>query len=74
MKIATERGIVDELNGFEVKKLKELKEHVKSKKRIFIFVHGFNATNQEVNESYGYIQKLIKINAQEDEIIRFYWD
>lgn len=74
MKIATDRGIVDELNGFEVKKLKELKEHVKSKKRIFIFVHGFNATNQEVNESYGYIQKLIKISAQEDEIIRFYWD
>lgn len=74
MKIATERGITDELTGFEVKKLRAFKEHVKTKKRVFVFVHGFNANNEEVNESYGYIQKLIKINTKEDEIVRFYWD
>ncbi|UIR57781.1 alpha/beta hydrolase [Sphingobacterium sp. SRCM116780] len=74
MKIATERGITDKLTGFEGNKLKELKEKVKSKKRVFILVHGFNAANAQVNESYSYIQKLIKTNTQDDEIIRFYWD
>lgn len=74
MKIATDRGITDQLTGFEVKKLKEFKERVKTKKRVFVLVHGFNASNEEVNESYGYIQKLIKVNSREDEIVRFYWD
>ena len=74
MKIAADKGITDELTGFEVKKLREFKERVKTKKRVFVFVHGFNANNEEVNESYGYIQKLIKVNAKDDEIVRFYWD
>ncbi|AIM36754.1 hypothetical protein KO02_08635 [Sphingobacterium sp. ML3W] len=74
MKIAADRGITDDLTGFETQKLKDFKQHVKAKKRVFIFVHGFNANNEEVNESYGYIQKLIKINTKDDEIVRFYWD
>jgi len=74
MKIATEKGIEKQLKSFEKTRMLAVSSKVKSKDRVFIFVHGFNAPSDEVNESYEYMRKLIKLNPTKDEVIKFYWD
>ncbi|MCS4227248.1 MULTISPECIES: alpha/beta hydrolase [Sphingobacterium] len=74
MKIATEKGIESQLKGFEKTRMLAVGSKVKAKDRVFIFVHGFNAPSDEVNESYEYMRKLLKLNTNKDEVVKFYWD
>ncbi|WP_293915237.1 MULTISPECIES: alpha/beta hydrolase [unclassified Sphingobacterium] len=74
MKIATERGEDDKLRSYETQQLKQVAKRLANKKRVFIFVHGFNSDVRSSNQSYDYIRKQLNVNSSQDEVIRFYWD
>lgn len=74
MKIATEKGIESELITSEKKFLKDVENSVKNKKRVIIFVHGFNSTAKKSTENYKLARSIMNINNTTDEIIQFYWD
>ena len=74
MKNATERDKVADLKSAESKYLNQLQAFLKNKSRLFILIHGFNATENDANESYALIQKQLKLNTNKDAVIQFYWD
>lgn len=74
MKVASDKGAGEVLQSFERKNMLQLSKRVASKKRVFIFIHGFNADAASTQDHYEYMAKLIQTNSSEDEIIRFYWD
>lgn len=74
MKRATELGIEDELISFENENINTLRKKINLKKRVFIFVHGYNADENDTNKNYAYLQSLLNTNNKTDEIIHFYWD
>ncbi len=74
MKIAAEKGIENQLQTFENSLLSKLQQHLKSKKRIFIFVHGFNSDYETSTENYEYARSLLNIDFRKDDVIQFYWD
>ena len=74
MKIATERGIEKELHAFENSLLSKLKSNLKNKKRVIIFIHGFNSDYKASSENYNVAISQMNVNEKTDEIIQFYWD
>lgn len=74
MKIATEKGIEKELSQSENMFLKSVSTQVQSKKRVFIFVHGFNSTAKKSTENYELARSIMNINPSTDGVIQFYWD
>lgn len=74
MKIATKKGIANQLTQTETSFLKTISESVKNKKRVIIFVHGFNSNARKSTQNYESARKIMNINSGTDEIIQFYWD
>lgn len=74
LKIATANGIETDLNASENTFLKTIGTNVKTKKRVIIFVHGFNSTATKSTQNYELARKYMNINPKTDEIIQFYWD
>ncbi|MBP3943781.1 alpha/beta hydrolase [Sphingobacteriaceae bacterium WQ 2009] len=74
MKVASDKGANEVLQRFERQNMLQLSKRVANKKRVFIFIHGFNADAASTQEHYQYMANLIQVNANQDEIIRFYWD
>lgn len=74
MKNATELNKIDDLKLAENQFLNQLQTFLKNKSRIFVFIHGFNATENDADKSYALIQKQIKLNTSKDAVIQFYWD
>lgn len=72
-KIATENGTEVELSASEKNKISKVASSGKNKNRIFIFVHGFNASSDDVTKSYNYIKSQLN-TGNRDQIINFYWD
>ncbi len=71
--IAINRNIQRDLKTSRESKLTEIKDMFKNKKKLYIFIHGYN--NNEVDASNGFdtIKSKIKLNS-DDGIIKFYWD
>lgn len=74
MKIATEKGIENQLNKSENDFLNAISKNVETKKRVIIFVHGFNSTAKKSTQNYKLARSIMNINSATDEIIQFYWD
>src|SRR5690606_4737358 len=72
-KLAEEKSLSKDLEKFEKEYLRLLRNHLQSKKRVFILIHGFNAKAKEVTRNYERIQKKINL-TNTDEVIQFYWD
>src|SRR5690606_41908667 len=72
-KLAEEKSLSKDLEKFEKEYLRLLRNHLQSKKRVFILIHGFNAKAKEVTRNYERIQKKINL-TNSDEVIQFYWD
>jgi len=74
MKIATEKNIVSNFKKEENQIINQIKNEVASKKRVIVFVHGFNSTAKKSTQNYELARKYMNINPKTDEIIQFYWD
>lgn len=73
-KIATEKHLLYELEKEERSIITTIRKEAASKKRVFIFVHGFNSTAKKSTQNYELARKYININPNTDQIIQFYWD
>ncbi|MFS4473637.1 alpha/beta hydrolase [Chryseobacterium sp. T20] len=62
------------LTNFETKKLAEYHRDVSNKKRVFIFVHGYNNNEAKSKKNYDLLRTKINIDPTQDQIIEFYWD
>jgi len=71
---AQANGDLDKLRNFETKKLAEYRKNVSDKKRVFIFVHGYNNDAKKAKRNYDLLRTKININQASDEVIEFYWD
>lgn len=71
---AQKKSILPVLMGFEKQKLAEYNNTLKSKKRVFIFVHGYNNSAADSKINYDNLQKKLPIDPVNDEIVEFYWD
>jgi hypothetical protein len=71
---AKRNGKLQELTAFEANKLTDIKIVTSNKKRIFIFVHGYNNDASLSKINYDNIRKKIRIDPVNDEVIEFYWD
>lgn len=71
---AKKNNVLDVLNTYEEKKLAEYRQSFLHKKRIFIFVHGYNNAASQSKQNYDLLRSKININPLQDEIIEFYWD
>lgn len=71
---AKKNNVLNVLEDFETKKLEEFKKILKDKKRVFIFIHGFNKPEEKSKISYNNLMTKININPKTDEVIEFYWD
>lgn len=74
VKLASEKNILSNFKGNEQEILNRIKKEVSNKKRIIIFVHGFNSTARKSTQNYELARKHMNINPKTDEIIQFYWD
>lgn len=74
MKIATEKGIEKELRTFERRHLRQVSGKLKTKERVFVFVHGINSDYMNSLKNYNYAKTLMNVSNQKDHIINFYWD
>lgn len=74
LKIATEQNIESQLIKDEQAILDNIQRDANKKKRVIIFVHGFNSTARKSTQNYELARKYININSKNDEIIQFYWD
>ena len=74
MKIATEKGIENQLNKSEIQFLNTVAQNIQTKKRVIIFVHGFNSTAKKSTQNYELARNIMNLNTSTDEIIQFYWD
>ncbi|WP_313028193.1 alpha/beta hydrolase [Soonwooa sp.] len=72
-KLASEKGKEIELSASEKTKIAQVANSGKNKNRIFVFVHGFNASSEEVTKSYRAIKSQLN-TTNKDQIINFYWD
>lgn len=73
-KKAIQLGLENDLSTFEKNKIAKFRTKITSKKRVFIFVHGYNADIETTEVSYNFLKTLINTNEKTDEIIKFYWD
>ena len=55
------------------RQLSEIRSFAASHKRIFILVHGFNASVEETNTPFSAVEAQLDLKPG-DGIIRFYWD
>lgn len=62
------------LTNFEAKRLSEYRNKVLNKKRVFVFVHGYNNGVAKAKRNYDLLRTKININDATDEVIEFYWD
>ena len=67
MKNATEKDKIESLKKSELAYLAELQKLVKSKNRIFILIHGFNAEEVDATKSYTLIEKKLKLNSKKSK-------
>lgn len=74
MKIATKKGKEKELTLSEKDFLSNIEKSVVNKKRVILFIHGFNSSAKKSTENYELARSLMNINSKSDEIIQFYWD
>lgn len=72
-KLAEEKSLEKELIEFEKMYLNDLKKRLANKKRVFILIHGFNASAKNVTSDYELIQNKLNLNHK-DEVIQFYWN
>lgn len=71
---AKKNNVLEALNNFETKKLAEYRQNLLNKKRVFIFVHGYNNDTAKAKRNYDLLRTKITIHRTEDEVIEFYWD
>lgn len=64
---------MDMLSREEERQLGELEEFARGKRRVFILVHGFNATPAESERPFEQVETLIRPGF-DDAVIRFHWD
>lgn len=62
-----------QVNRWEAQQLADLASFVRDKRRIFVFVHGYNNTVAQARSAYTAIENRIAF-APGDGIIHFYWD
>lgn len=74
MKLATDKSKEVNLQASEKAKIEKVGANANAKQRVFIFVHGFNASYSKASQSYDYIKSLLNTSVSKDEIINFYWD
>lgn len=74
LKIATEKNFLSQFQQQEQDIIKTIQKDVQNKKRVIIFVHGFNSTAKKSTQNYELARKYMNINSKTDEIIQFYWD
>lgn len=74
MKIATQKQIETQLTQSESSFLKTITQQIQYKKRVIIFIHGFNSTAKKSTQNYQLARAVMNINPTTDEIIQFYWD
>lgn len=71
---AKKNNIAYILTNFETKKLAEYHQNILNKKRVFIFVHGYNNDAAKTKRNYDLLRTKINLDPIQDEIIEFYWD
>lgn len=71
---AKKNNVSEVLANYETKKLAEYRQNLLDKKRVFIFVHGYNNDAAKAKRNYNLLRTKIKIDAIEDGVIEFYWD
>jgi len=67
-------GKLNELDDFKDEFLKDFKDKIRSKKNIYILIHGYNNNELVANKAYNEILSNININVDKDEIVELYWD
>ena len=72
-KIASEKGKEQDLLKFERSFLSTLQKDLRTDKRLFVLIHGFNANAKEVSKTYDLITNKLNV-SNKDEVIEFYWD
>ena len=73
-KIATEKNILAQLEKDENAIIASIQKEAANKKRVFVFVHGFNSTAKKSTQNYELARKYMNIDSKSDQIIQFYWD
>lgn len=71
---AENEGKLNSLSEFETKMLLEFEKVIKNKKRVFIFIHGFNKLEDKSKISYNNLRSKIDLCTDTDEVIEFNWD
>ncbi|KPH13188.1 alpha/beta hydrolase [Chryseobacterium sp. ERMR1:04] len=71
---AKKNNTIETLTNFENQNLAKYHQNVLNKKRIFIFVHGYNNSAAKVKLNYDLLCAKINIDPIQDEVIEFYWD
>jgi hypothetical protein len=74
MKIATENNFQNKLTSYEELRLKAIKNRVKNKKRVIIFVHGIDNDYLVSLKNYNKARTYMNLNNEKDEVLNFYWD
>lgn len=74
MKLASDEGKSVNLEASEKQKIQQVADVAKNKQRVFILIHGYNASFEKATKSYDYIKSLINLNPNKDQVINFYWD
>lgn len=63
----------DRLAAERKRRLDDVSDLLKDADRVFIFIHGFNNSQAEADESYAILERGIVFRPG-DALIRFYWD
>lgn len=74
LKIATEKNQQNSLTIYENRRLKDIANRVKNKKRIIIFIHGIDNDYLESLKNYNKAREYMNIDTSKDEVMNFYWD
>ncbi|RYZ83897.1 MAG: alpha/beta hydrolase, partial [Moraxellaceae bacterium] len=71
---AKRRNVLTTLTNFEKSNLNASATVLKNKKRVFIFVHGYNNSAKESKANYDLLRTKLRLDPIQDEVIEFYWD